>query len=273
MRIRPKLYPATATDDHRKGLFTKALTKVSVSTEKAALSSERREIKATTAKLKVNIRGNRTGMHLHDNPPSSEDMRKRRAMRRLWNKQMPSLHCSGCQFSSQCPQFRAGYQCAFQPFIDSHSIESEQDLIFYAKELLGENIQRAQLSILIERLSGAKPDLDTSEALSHLFAQLMQLHTKLTEPDASLEIETSDRTIIGRLFGGLDSLLGTTRDQISKPLETPMLAAEINLDNQVQNVDNRAAIMQRDLIGELALIKSGVNTTLPPSQHPIQEEL
>src|SRR6185436_14487660 len=46
--------------------------------------------------LKVNVSGNLRGIHNRINPPTSERMRKVRAMRRFYNKQMPVLACNNC---------------------------------------------------------------------------------------------------------------------------------------------------------------------------------
>ena len=229
-----------------------------------------------TTRVKLNVKGNRRGMHMQDNPPDSEEMKRRRAMRRLWNKKMPSLHCSNCQFSAQCPQFKAGFECAFLPFLNSHRVENENDLLFYAKELCGEGVKRAQLMILMERLSGAKPDIDTTEALSHVFQQVMLLHQRMTEKDeATLEVESTDGTIIGRLFGNLDKLLGQTRTQQATDLAAPQHAKELLLEDRKETPAELIVEPKRtgneELMRELAVFS--VKQATPAQKAPIQEEL
>lgn len=239
---------------------------------------QRDESTGPVTKVKLNVSGNRRGLHMQDSPPDSEEMRRRRAMRRLWNKKMPSLHCSQCQFSSQCPQFRAGYECAFLPFLNSHSIDSEQDLLFYAKELCGENVKRAQLMLIMERLSGAKPDLDTSEALSHVFQQMMALHERLTDQgDTSIEVETTDGTIIGRLFGNLDRLVGSTKTAHETTLDVPAYAAESKLLDDEPIQTDAIATPRREVSAELVRELSMMSTKDSPGRSepatPIQESL
>jgi hypothetical protein len=285
VKVRPKISGCkdVRKSRHLRTMLLKKSSKVLSKLFKPGLS----RVETPTTKVKLNIRGNRRGMHLADNPPESEEMRKRRAMRRLWNKQMPELQCSTCQFSSQCPQYRAGYVCAFLPFLNSHQIEDEKDLLFYAKELCGENVKRAQLMLIMERLSGAKPDIDTSEALALVFNQIMDLHQRFVDQDTTtLELESSDGTIIGRLFGGLDSLIGRTREAHKNPIQTPQYEGEIRIDEQVVRPTKKLTDKQKkpheDLIGELAFLKS--NTLHPEkelvpvmsagkSQLPTQEEL
>src|SRR5690606_22368186 len=79
--------------------------------------------------LGVNAAGDKRGLHQRENPPSSEHMKKIRAMRKFYGKQMPVPVCNSCAFSTNCPQFKPNYECAFTPFLHSHSVRSTDDLI------------------------------------------------------------------------------------------------------------------------------------------------
>lgn len=191
--------------------------------------------------VKLNVSGNLRGMHNHLNPPDSEHMRKIRAMRRFYNKQMPVLACNSCMFASQCPQYKAGYECAFLPFLNAHKVESEKDLLEYMKELLGSNMRRLHLATLQETLSGGKISFETSEALNLAFMQLKGLHEIMSQQGGSVSIETNDGSVIQKIFGGLDNLLGATRDAQATPIDvSPIKAIED------KKVDNSSAILDND---------------------------
>lgn len=157
--------------------------------------------------------GTLKGLHNRDNPPSSEHMRKIRAMRRFYGKQMPVPQCSTCAFSANCPQFKAGHECAFKPFLQSHKVDSVSDLMFYMKELLGANMQRLHLATIFERLTGGTPSSELSESYAMLFQQLQQLHTLETEQGPELSVTTDDKSIIAKLFGGTNKLVAATEQQ------------------------------------------------------------
>lgn len=181
---------------------------------------------ASKTVVKVNVSGNMRGMNSAITQ-TSEHTRKIRAMRKFYNKQMPSLQCNGCSFASSCSQFKAGYECAFLPFLNSHKVETTEDLLHYMKELLAANMRRTHLTMIMETLSGGMPSLETSEALNLAYAQLANLHTKMTESEtSSLEIETDDSSIVGRLFGGLDNLLNETKDAANNPIDVQMTKVE-----------------------------------------------
>src|SRR5439155_1653172 len=87
------------------------------SSRKASSSGLKRDLlPASTptvkASVKVNISGNRRGMH---NLADTEHMRKVRAMRQFYGPKLPVLACSTCAFATSCPAFKAGYECSFLP--------------------------------------------------------------------------------------------------------------------------------------------------------------
>lgn len=169
---------------------------------------------------KLNASGNRRGMHNAENPPSSEQMREVRSGRKLWNKHMPVLACDNCAYTAQCPQFRAGYECAFLPFLHGHKIESEQDLINYSKEMVEQNLRRVQQGMMMETMTGGAPSLDMTEQMGSVFSQLMQLHERVSKKlEASVLLSGPSGGIVQQLFGNMGNLLEhvtTSQKEIAK---------------------------------------------------------
>lgn len=231
--------------DVAKGVKLKnALTVHSQKTRQNEIEKDRRD-SGTTVRLKLNRAGDLRGM---TNAGDSEKMKALRAMRKLWNAKMPLMQCSSCQFAQQCPMFRPGYECAYNRFFDSHVIESPEDLIFYAKELCTQGVKRAQKMLLAETLSGGTPSLETSEALSHVFAQVMQLHERVTSGD-EVEIISDDSSLLAKLFGGLNGIMDATRHQMANPIEVPSFVEEAKLLSQstVPEESGPEAELMRDL--------------------------
>lgn len=226
VKIRKKLYSPVAKDV-KKGVALKT-SLVQLSADQRQKELRQLDDSGPKVKVRFNVKGNQRGMHLAGD---SDEMRKRRALRRLWNTRMPVLHCSNCQFSQQCPAFKAGYECAFNRFFNAHSIESEDDLIYYAKELATQGVKRAQRMLVAETLSGGSPSLETTEALSHVFGQLMQLHDRVTN-NAEVEIEgDGSSSLISKLFGGLTGIMDSTRSAVSNPIHIPGTSAEALLED------------------------------------------
>ncbi len=132
--------------------------------------------------------------------------------RKMHGRHLPVLQCNNCSISRVCTKFKAGYECAFLPFLNSHRVESTDDLIKYMKLMTGNAMKRAQLMSIIETANGGMPSVETSEALDMAFRQLKDLHGVMSEKNEdTIEIE-GDATIVGSIFGGmkLESVIAET---------------------------------------------------------------
>ena len=208
-----------------------------------------------TTTLKLNVKGDLRGMHMAKNPPDSDHMRKVRAMRNFYNKQMPVLQCSHCSFSTQCPKFKAGFECAFLPFLNSHKVESTEDLKQYGKMLVESNMRRVHMSLMMESMTGGAPTLETTESLNLAFQQVMQLDERL-DSQSELTLETDDQSIIGKLFGTIDELVDdTTGCHISE--STDALSALENAKAQVSADNSTLPEMLRKAQEEQVIKKAG----------------
>ena len=222
MKIRvPTKHPRAQKDENKSSAMRDKLKAISERKRKEQLAlaapaaREVAPVSGAKVTVRMNVSGNMRGMHAAGD---SAHMKKVRAMRRFYNKQMPVLQCSGCAFAASCPQYKAGYECAFLPFLDSHNVDSESDLIEAMKVMVSGNMRRAHLATLMETLSGGAPSLETSEALNLTFMQLKGLHETMTKSQGEVTVE-GDETIIGRLFGNVGNLLDHTRKAVDSPID------------------------------------------------------
>jgi hypothetical protein len=182
--------------------FEKALSKVSKKLKPAlhSLPDARKEKPDASDKR---------GHHNKINPPSSDHMKKIRAMRQIYGKQTPRLQCNTCQFSTNCPSFKAGYECAYTPFLAAHKIDSLEDIIDSMRNVVGANMQRLHLASLFERLSGGMPSSELNEGYAMMLQQLATL--KEAEQGTPPTVSTKGKdSIIGSLFGNINILVQTT---------------------------------------------------------------
>ena len=127
--------------------------------------------------------------------------------RPFWNKHMPRLACDNCAFVAQCPQYRAGHECAFLPFLHGHEIKDERDLLEYAKHLASENMRRAHQTLMMETMTGASPSVETSEQLSMAMDQLLKLHQRITDSKVKGTMTVHGPGVVAQLFGTVDDLM------------------------------------------------------------------
>lgn len=215
------IFKKSTVEASRKTRIEGKLNKLSYINNTKNFKNQLAEKKSANLKLKLNLHGTRTGVSkaLQKQENDAESL-KMKAMRRFYNKAMPTLQCATCAFATQCPQFKSGYECAYLPFFKSHTIRNTEDLLTHAKDILEANMQRAHVAMTMETLSGAAPSPELSESLMMLFSQLMSLHERVTEQqNTSLEISAEgDETIIGSLFGNLNNLIAETQQAIEKPI-------------------------------------------------------
>jgi len=163
-----------------------------------------------------------------NNRGKSDHMRKIRSMRKFYGKQMPKLACNNCSFQNSCPKFRAGYECAFIPFLQSHEIKNEKDLMEEMKIMATANVQRMHMASAFETLSGSAPGLELTESMNGVFNQMKELYGLMMDVEETETALEESETVIGKLFGNLDNLVGSSSEAI---LELEAIGEEIATDS------------------------------------------
>lgn len=235
-------------DGNRRSTLNKTLTKISEKQRRKELVNDGKPASLPTTPttkltVKLNAAGNMRGLSAASRR-TPEEMSRIRKMRKFYGKMMPVPQCNSCAYSANCPQMRAGYECAFLPFLNSHEIKDMDDLMSYMEELLGANMRRAHQTVIMETLAGGSPSIETSEQLALLFSQLKDLHNLKKSEMAEMTLETSDTSIIGQLFGDMNSLLKSTDEALKSPIDVPALIVResdggggdtVNVDIDVKN--------------------------------------
>lgn len=177
--------------------------------------------------------------------------------RKMHGRHLPVLACNTCSISRSCPKFKAGYECAYLPYLNSHKVETTEDLVKYMKIMVGNSMKRAQMMSIVEAASGGMPSVETSESLDTAFRQLRELHTVLKENDTDDTIEMEgDSTVIGSLFGGLQ--MKRTLEETEEMFKNdPMLAlpaevprAETDKVAQLQAADINTQMLIKEALSE-----------------------
>lgn len=192
-------------------------------------------------------------------PSPEEQLKEKRKWkaRSFSGRHLPVLQCNNCSLSRVCSKFRAGYECAFLPYLSSHKVESVADLSKYMKELVGNSMRRAQLMNIIETANGGMPSLETSEALDMAFRQLKDLHGVLADgTEDVLEIE-GDASVVGAIFGGmkLEKLRAETETMHrADPILDLPLVAQTETPAALQPMEDNVA---QDLLRDAILNQTG----------------
>lgn len=172
-------------------------------------------------KKELSLKEKSGGLTKHE----EKELAKLRAMQSFTNKQMPTMVCSNCAFSNQCPQYKPDHVCYYTPFLNSHKIETVDDILNYAKQVATQSVRRVHMMQIIESFRSGVPTSDTTEAMQLAFSQLTELEKRITEREQmeaeenEIEVE-ADGSLLGQLFSGLDSLKDKTAKARSAPIDT-----------------------------------------------------
>jgi len=221
--------------------------------DNASLALRRDSLHPEDDETQLNKRGDKRGMHLKDNPRGSEFYKKIRAMRKIYNKQMPVLACNACSFSASCPKYRAGYECFYVPFLRSHNVTDERSLLDEMKNLVSSNMSRLHLAKTFETLGGGSPSLEVTEASSLIFNQMKDLYELMTDIEEE-EAEFEENSIIGQLFGNIDLLAAHTEQSLQ---EIKMLSEKDKADRAKKQratlIETEVDVLdQHSLLGNLS---------------------
>lgn len=184
--------------------------------------------------------------------PEEETAKKWKA-RAFFGRHLAILQCNNCSMSRVCPKFKAGYECAFLPFLNSHRVETATDLVRYMKQMVENSMRRAQLISMVEAASGGMPSIEASESLDTAFRQLKELHSVVTEKvDEEIEME-GDATVVGQIFGGMKAkrlLDDTIEMKRNDPLlNLPLVPDTEQLPGHVKDMDVSAELVRDAILG------------------------
>lgn len=159
--------------------------------------------KSPLAGLSVTVTKTVTKKKEDDPATETDEEKKLWAARSMYGRHLPVLQCNSCSISRVCPKYRAGYECAYLPYLNNHKIRNELDLVKYMKLLVGNQMRRTQLMAIIESANGGMPSLETSEAMESAFRQLKELHEVIGTTEKSEMSITGDATVVNSIFGNI----------------------------------------------------------------------
>lgn len=139
----------------------------------------------------------------------------------IYSDKYPKLVCDTCYAAQTCPQFKAGYVCAFNKMFKRFDTRNMDDIIEAMQGMVNLNLERMQRLAIFEMLDGGMPDANLSAMIDQnmrLLINLKQLydattpevlkHTKVVRADGTVEEVTTVNTnpqsggILEKLFFG-----------------------------------------------------------------------
>ena len=143
--------------------------------------------------------------------------------KKLYSNKYPKLACDMCVNAQKCPEYRAGYVCAYNKMFNRYNTRDVADVIQGMQGIVDLSMQRLQRAMISEVLNGGMPDPAVSQLMNQSMQYLNQLNrmyeygsqevikqTKVVRADGSQETTTQISNpqsggILAQIFGGMSS--------------------------------------------------------------------
>ena len=143
-----------------------------------------------------------------------------RKPKKVYSKKYPKYACDTCYAAQKCPEYKAGYVCAYNNMFNRFDTRSMSDIIQAVQGIVEHNMARMQRAMIMEVMNGTIDPvtsqlMDTNIRYMQMLKQMYELgspevlrQTHIIRADGSEEKTTSITNpqsggILERLFGGM----------------------------------------------------------------------
>lgn len=158
----------------------------------------------------------------------------------LYSEKYPKMACDMCVNAQKCPEYKAGYVCAYNKMFQRYNTRDMADVIQAMQGIVSYSMQRLQRGMLTETLNGGLPDPSVTGMMNQSMSLLTQLQrmyevggqevirqTTIVRSDGSHETTTQVSNpqtggILERIFGNIGNNTPENKDDknmIDVPVE------------------------------------------------------
>ena len=134
--------------------------------------------------------------------------------KKMYSNKYPKMACDSCVNAQRCPEYKAGYACAYNKMFERFNTRDMGDIIQAMQGIVDFSLVRLQRGMMTETMSGGIPDPNVSNMMN----QTMGLLTQLQRMYASGSQEIIRQTKVLRADGTQE-----TTTQVSNPQQGGIL--------------------------------------------------
>lgn len=141
--------------------------------------------------------------------------------KKMYSKKFPKLACDTCYAAQKCPEYKAGYACAYNKIFDKFDTRDMGDIIQAMQGIVDFSLGRLQRTMMFEIMEGGLPDPNVSAMMDQSMRYLAQLksmyengntevlrQTKIMRADGTQEMTTQVTNpkkggILEKIFGDI----------------------------------------------------------------------
>ena len=139
----------------------------------------------------------------------------------MFSKKFPKLACDTCYAAQKCPEYKAGYACAYNKIFNKFETRNMEDIIQAMQGIADFSLSRLQKVMMFEILDGGIPSADTTQLINQTMGILNNMkniyesgsvevirQTNIYRSDGTRETTTSIHNpssggILEKIFGNL----------------------------------------------------------------------
>lgn len=143
--------------------------------------------------------------------------------KKLYSNKYPKMACDSCINAQKCPEYKAGYACAYNKMFERFNTRDMGDVIQAMQGIVDFSMMRLQRGMLTETLEGGLPDPSVTAMMNQTMGYLTQLQrmyesgsqevirqTKIMRADGTQEMTTQVSNpqaggILEKIFGDMGS--------------------------------------------------------------------
>ena len=154
-----------------------------------------------------------------------------RKPKKVYSKKYPKFACDTCYAAQKCPEFKAGYVCAYNNMFNRFSTRDMGDIIQAVQGIVEHNMTRMQRAMIMEVINGTIDPvtsqlMDTNIRYMQMLKQMYEYgspevlrQTHIIRADGSEEKTTSITNpqgggILEKLFGGMSNNSAQQKEEI-----------------------------------------------------------
>lgn len=172
----------------------------------------------------------------------------KRLHKNVYSEKYPKYACDTCYVAQKCPEYKAGYVCAYNKLFKRFDSRNMADIINGMQGILDHNMARMQRSMIMEVMNGAVADPVVSDLMQqnlNIMTQIKQMYdyagsevlkqTHVIRPDGSQEKNTF---IQNPQSGGiLEKLFSSSNNEKPEKSEGEKFDEDDIIDAEVEEIE------------------------------------
>lgn len=143
--------------------------------------------------------------------------------KKMYSEKYPKTSCDSCMMAQKCPEYKAGYVCAYNKMFQRYDTRDMGDIVQAMQGIVDFSLMRLQRSMMFETMEGGLPDPTVTNMMNQsmgLLSQLQRMYevgsqevirqTKIMRADGTQEMTTQVSNpqsggILEKIFGGMSA--------------------------------------------------------------------